>query len=117
MESDETYDAFPYISSRTETNTINLNWLYEINAFLSSSFSFTRTSFDYGLEISNYYRVLDQNQEVFELDDDYDYNTAYNNILRFEEENIRMYVYIKDSLIHLDKISKYENFHINLCYL
>ena len=35
------------------------------------------------------------------------------NILRFEEENIRMYVYVKDSLIHLDKISKYENFHIN----
>ena len=86
MESDETYDAFPYISPRTETNTVNVNWLYEINAFLSSSLSFTGTSFDYGLDISNYYRVLDQNQEVFELDDDYDYNTAYNNILRFEED-------------------------------
>ena len=86
MESDETYDAFPYISPRTETNTFNINWLYEINAFLSSSFSFTGTTFDYGLDISNYYRVLNDNQDVFDTDDDYDYNTAYNNILRFEEE-------------------------------
>ena len=86
MESEETYDAFPYISPRTETNTVNINWLYEINAFLSSSVSYTGTSFDYGLDISNYYRVLNDNQDVFDTDDDYDYNTAYNNILRFEED-------------------------------
>jgi len=86
MESEETYDSFPYISPRTETSTVNINWLYEINAFLSTSFSYTGTSFDYGLDISNYYRVLNDNQYVFETDDDYDYNTAFNNILRFEED-------------------------------
>ena len=86
MESDETYDSFPYISPRTETSTVNINWLYEINAFLSTSFSYTGTSFDYGLDISNYYRVLNDNQYVFDTDDDYDYNIAYNNILRFEED-------------------------------
>ena len=35
------------------------------------------------------------------------------NVLRFQEENADLYRYIKDSLINLDKISKYESFHIN----
>ena len=34
-------------------------------------------------------------------------------VLRFQEENTSLYQYIKDSLVTLDKISKYENFHIN----
>ncbi len=36
-----------------------------------------------------------------------------NTILRFEEENIGLYRYIKEALIDLDKIKKYENFHIH----
>ena len=34
-------------------------------------------------------------------------------VLRFQEKNASLYQYIKDSLVTLDKISKYENFHIN----
>ena len=34
-------------------------------------------------------------------------------VLRFQEENTSLYQYGKDSLVSLDKISKYENFHIN----
>ena len=34
-------------------------------------------------------------------------------VLQFQEENTSLYHYIKDSLVSLDKISKYENFHIS----
>ena len=85
IESDELYDAFPYISPRTETNTFNLNLKSDFNPFLSSVMSCSRTFFDYGEDISSYYDVLEQNQNIFN-DTDYDYDTALANVDNFKLE-------------------------------
>ena len=84
FESDSTYDAFPYISPRSQTNTTNINLQSDFTPVISTSFNCSQTSFDYGLGISNYYRVLEENQETFELDSDYDYEVALDNIDKFE---------------------------------
>tara|TARA_B100002051_G_C16736733_1_gene641686 strand:- start:67 stop:3204 length:3138 start_codon:yes stop_codon:yes gene_type:complete len=85
FESDSTYDAFPYISPRSETNTVNLNLKSAFNPFISTSANFSRTFFDYGLDISHYYKVLDDNEDTFTLDSDYDYDIALSNINRFND--------------------------------
>ena len=85
FESDSTYDAFPYISPRSETKTSNINFQSDFNPFISTSINMSRTFFDYGTDISYYYSVLDKNQETFNLDSDYDYETALSNINRFNE--------------------------------
>ena len=86
FESDSTYDAFPYFSPQSNTNTVNLNFQSSFNPFISTLVSYSRTFFDYGVGISKYYKVLEDNEETFELDSDYSYDTALNNISRFEED-------------------------------
>ena len=84
FESDSTYDAFPYISPRSETKTSNLNLQSDFNPFISTSVNISRTFFDYGRNISYYYLVLDNNETTFDLDSDYDYDIALGNINRFD---------------------------------
>ena len=85
FESDSTFDAFPYISPRSETKTSNINLQSDFNPFISTSVNISRTFFDYGKSISYYYTVLNNNQETFNLDSDYDYDIALSNINRFND--------------------------------
>lgn len=89
FESDSEYDAFPYFSKQSQTSTTNLNIRSNHSPFLITTFNCSQTFFDYGLDISNYYRVLSDNSDIFTQTNEvnkYDYDTALNNIQQFEME-------------------------------
>ena len=83
MESGDSLDVFPYISPRTQTNTFNFNIKSDFSPLISSISSYSRTFFDYGMKISEYYRVLNDYQGMFDMDSDYDFDTAKSNVERF----------------------------------
>ncbi|MAV64210.1 MAG: hypothetical protein CMG00_03345 [Candidatus Marinimicrobia bacterium] len=110
IESGNDYDDFPYISPRTETSTVNFSLQSSFSPFSSTVFGYSKTSFDYGLDISNYYRVRDINLEnVFTCnsdvqacnDGDYDIQDANTNIENFEL-NYSDILFAKQELSNLD---------------
>ncbi|MAX09936.1 MAG: hypothetical protein CMG13_03610 [Candidatus Marinimicrobia bacterium] len=89
FESESEYDIFPYFSKQSNTSTTNLNLQSTHNAFFITTLNCSQTSFDYGLDISNYYRILDERDDIFTVSDEvdkYSYNTALSNIEKFEQD-------------------------------